>query len=85
MTSAAEILRIAADIIEERGKQRDKPNGERSMARAVAAFNALRGHNLTEVDGWRFMEILKIARGDDFDSFCDGAAYAALAGEAALE
>lgn len=83
--SAVETLRRAADLIELRGKQRDSDAGERSMARTVAAFNAVYGANLTETQGWHFMELLKMARSsqgayvaDDFD---DKVAYAALAAE----
>ena len=82
---AVETLRRAADLIEQRGKQRDSDTGERSMARTVAAFNAIYGTNLTETQGWHFMELLKMARSsqgayvaDDFD---DKVAYAALAAE----
>ena len=82
---AGETLRRAADLIEQRGKQRDSDTGERSMARTVAAFNAIYGTNLTETQGWHFMELLKMARSsqgayvaDDFD---DKVAYAALAAE----
>ena len=83
MVTADDTLRAALAALADRAAQRDTPGGERSMARAVAAFNALTGHRLTETQGWRFMEILKIARGESFDDFIDGAAYAALAGEAA--
>lgn len=83
--SAVETLRRAADLIELRGKQRDSDAGERSMARTVAAFNAVYGASLTETQGWHFMELLKMARSsqgayvaDDFD---DKVAYAALAAE----
>lgn len=84
---ADQILRKAADLIEERGKQRDQANGERSMAKTVAAFNAIYGTQLSEVQGWHFMELLKMVRSaygqytaDDFD---DKVSYAALAAEAA--
>lgn len=82
---AVETLRRAADLIEQRGKQRDSDTGERSMARTVGAFNAIYGAHLTETQGWHFMELLKMARSsqgayvaDDFD---DKVAYAALAAE----
>lgn len=82
---AVETLRRAADLIEQRGKQRDSDTGERSMARTVGAFNAIYSTNLTETQGWHFMELLKMARSsqgayvaDDFD---DKVAYAALAAE----
>lgn len=92
-TSAVEILRKAADLIEERGKQRDQPGGEKSMASTVKAFWQIhgpailaRGH-MTETEGWHFMEVLKMVRSaygvftpDDYE---DKTAYAALAAEAA--
>ena len=80
-----ELLRNAADLIEERGKERDREGGERSMAAAVGAFNCLSGHSLTEADGWRFMAALKLARsfggGYKRDDYEDLAAYAALTAE----
>ena len=83
--TAAQILREAADVIEQRGKLRDLPSGERSMARAVKAFNALRGTSMTENDGWVFMCVLKMARATagkpHKDDYTDLAGYAALAGE----
>ena len=82
---ASDQLRKAADLIEQRGVQRDTPEGERSMARAVSAFNAIFGHHLTETEGWEFMCLLKKARkaygvytADDYE---DDIAYAALAAE----
>lgn len=85
--TAQTILRKAADLIEERGKQRDQANGEKSMLKTVQAFNAIYGTTLTEVQGWHFMELLKMTRStygvyvaDDFE---DKVAYAALAAEAA--
>jgi hypothetical protein len=63
------------------------PEGERSMARCVAAFNALTGHQLTEREGWMFMAMLKASRAQagalNLDDYVDGAAYFALAGECA--
>lgn len=87
---ADEILRQAADIIEERGKLRDTPEGERSMARAVAAYTALRGKAMeSELDGLVFMCVLKLARataGESYlDDYSDLAGYAALAGECISE
>jgi len=88
-TRADTILQSAAITIQLRAKERDNSNGERSMAKTVDAFNALFGHQLTETQGWQFMELLKIARsaGGNYrrDDFLDGAAYAALAGESAAK
>lgn len=85
--SAPTILRDAAQAIDDRAVLRDCPTGERSMARTVAAFNALTGRDLTEVEGWHFMSVLKLSRatagGHHLDDHTDHAAYAALAGEAA--
>lgn len=84
--SAAEILREAAEVIEERGKLRDTEGGERSMSRAVAAYTALCGDRMEgELQGWLFLCCLKLARAtagstheDDLVDLCG---YAALAAE----
>ena len=85
--SAPDFLRRAADIMAERGKQYDKPEGERSMGKCVAAFNIVTGHNLTEAEGWLLLQILKDVRqwqrpGFHQDSADDCIAYAALKAEA---
>lgn len=88
--SAPELLGEAAAIMEERGKQYDQPGGERSMAKTVAAFNIITGHNLSEADGWQFMSVLKDVRlfsnreKTHEDSVKDKIAYGALLGEAAI-
>ena len=86
-TTAPDILNQANAEMSDRAKTYDAPAGERSMAKTVAAFNAIFGKDLTEVEGWQFMVILKIVRSSqgDFrlDNFVDGAAYMGLAGEAA--
>ena len=85
--TATDILQEAAECLTARAVERDKEGGERSMRAAVTAFNALTGHELSEVDGWNFMLMLKLARsyGGCFklDDYVDAAAYAALAGESA--
>ncbi len=57
------------------------------MEAAVGAFNAVEGLSLTATQGWRFMICLKLARASQGahrpDNYVDGAAYCALAGEAA--
>lgn len=87
MTTAHEILKAAQKHMVDRAKKYDNPKGERSMKATVAAFNAVTDSSMTEEQGWLFMVILKAVRsqqGDyDIDSFEDGAAYFALAGEAA--
>lgn len=88
---AHELLSDAAAIMAERGKEYDKPNGERSMARTVASFNAVTGHQLSEADGWLFMAVLKQVRlftsrtKTHEDSVNDLIAYTALLGESAMQ
>jgi hypothetical protein len=85
--AAHEFLERGVSHMRDRAVQRDSEAGERSMARAVAAFNAQEGTNLTEAQGWRFMIQLKYARAVNgvfvADDYEDLAAYAGLAGEAA--
>lgn len=86
---ADEVLVSAAETMVERGKQYDQKGGERSMGKAVAAFNAITGHNLTESDGWLLMQVLKDVRDRTTvrpheDSLLDGVAYAALKAESRL-
>lgn len=85
--TAPEFLHRAATIMEERGKQYDKPGGERSMGKTVAAFNAITGYNITEASGWLLLQLLKDTRqwqnpGYHADSADDCIAYAALKAEA---
>lgn len=88
-TTAAHILQQGVDALSNRAAERDQADGERSMARCVKAFNAMFGHQITEEQGWQFMELLKMARaaGGAYreDDYVDGAAYCALAGEAAAK
>jgi hypothetical protein len=79
--NAHEWLQHAGGLIRQRGKDRDRPDGERSMGRAVAMFNIATGHTLTVGDGWLFMRLLKIARGNSAADLEDGIAYAALEAE----
>lgn len=92
--TAHDVLTAASNTINQRGAQRDSTAGakqERSMAATVAAFNAIEGTNLSERQGWAFMQTLKLVRGAasdrnghfNPDDALDGAAYAALGGEAA--
>lgn len=86
--TAPDMLDAAARHMRDRAATYDKPEGERSMAATVAAFNAIKGRDvLTEADGWLLMDILKIVRqeaapGFHRDSADDHVAYAALYGEA---
>lgn len=87
--SAQSLLSEAFDLLIERGKLRD--NGqERSMEAIVKAFNIIRCKDLSETDGWVFMEVLKLVRQGNSndqceDSFKDLITYAALAAESALK
>lgn len=84
---APELLGRAAALMHERGQTYDAPAGERSMGKTVASFNAITGRDLTESEGWLFMQQLKAVRGFTrsayhADSFEDNIAYAALMAEA---
>ena len=84
---AFDFLYAAADHMRDRAATYDKPQGERSMAATVAAFNNITGHKLSEADGWLMMTILKLVRlnqreGFHQDSAEDAVAYAALLAEA---
>lgn len=87
MTTAHDILAAAQSHMKDRAATYDKPEGERSMGATVEAFKAVTGHRLTEEQGWLFMALLKAVRSLQgayrADSYEDGAAYFALAGEAA--
>lgn len=84
---AQEFLTKAGDHMQDRANTYDKPQGERSMAATVGAFNAINGTTLTEEQGWMFMELLKIVRSIQgnykADNYEDAVAYAALRGECA--
>ena len=88
--TAESILNAAALIMKERAATYDSADGERSMAKTVLAFNAITGKQLTEVEGWLFMECLKNVRffsnpaKPHEDSLEDCVAYASLKAEAAL-
>lgn len=84
---AVEMLQAAEKHMADRARTHDAPGGERSIAKTVAAFNALTGKDLSETEGWTFMALLKIARANQgafrADNYEDLVAYAALAGESA--
>jgi hypothetical protein len=85
--SARDYLLCAAQIMDERGQTYDTPGGERSMGKAVAAFNTITGHALKESEGWLLLQVLKDVRQwsrVDFhkDSADDCVAYSALKAEA---
>lgn len=85
--SAPEFLTKAAHLMAERGKQYDASGSERSMGKAIRAFNAITGHELREPEGWLLLQVLKDVRlftkpGYHQDSAEDCIAYAALKAEA---
>lgn len=87
---AWEFVEKAADEMKQRKAVYDPDkdsDGERSMGRTVAMFNALTEHELTEEQGWMFMVCLKMVRSQSgkyqADDYVDGAAYVGLAGECA--
>ena len=87
--TAADILRRAADTMEERGKQYDSPTGERSMGKAVRAFNSITGRDLAVEEGWLLLGLVKDVRQYTSgkrheDSAVDRVAYAALEAEEVL-
>lgn len=87
LVTAHSILEQAGHHMRDRAATYDKPEGERSMGATVDAFRAVTGHKLTEEQGWLFMSLLKAVRSQQgsyrADSYEDGSAYVALAGEAA--
>ena len=86
-TPAGLFLTKAAALIAQRGQQYDQIEGERSMGKTVAAFNAITGMSLTESEGWLLVQLLKDVRqwstpNYHQDSAEDCVAYAALKAEA---
>ena len=84
---APELLGRAARHMHDRASTYDAPGGERSMGKAVEAFNAITGHTLSESEGWLFMALLKAVRSETRgephqDSLEDFIAYTALFAEA---
>lgn len=85
--TAPKLLEKALQHMLDRAKTYDQPGGERSMGKAVSAFNAITGKNLTEAEGWMLMDLLKLVRlftrpGYHADSAEDHIAYGALMAEA---
>lgn len=85
--SAPALMGKARDHMEARASTYDQPGGERSMGKAVAAFNAITGRAMAESEGWLLLQLLKDVRlfqrpGYHADSAEDCIAYAALKAEA---
>ena len=89
LLTASGILNTAAQHMQERASTYDQPQGERSIGKTVTMFNTLTGVGLTDEQGWLFMVCLKMVRAQQgryrADSYEDGAAYFALAGESAAQ
>jgi len=88
-TTANQLLNKAASHMQARASTYDNPEGERSMAATVTAYNSVTGQNITESHGWLLMSILKMVRDNQrtephADSIEDLIAYSALYGEARL-
>jgi len=84
--TADQLLMTSIKEMFDRSKTYDSPGGERSMAKTIAMFNAMAGTELSVSQGWKFMALLKLVRSEQgfrLDSFIDGSAYFALAGESA--
>ena len=83
-----EILKTVEEILNTRGKERDLASGERTIPKAVTAFNSLTGHTLSFEDGWIFMQILKLTRMREGnfkkDDYMDNVGYAVLLAEEAI-
>lgn len=82
---APEILKKSIETMQQRGQQRDQPDGERSAADVAKCFNIMRKKDLLASDIWLIFEITKqvrSCRGEfDLDHYIDGAAYFSLRGE----
>lgn len=89
--TASDYLKYCADLLSERGQQYDKSGKERSMEKIVRIFNDMTGQDLTTVQGWYFMQLLKDVRffqnmkKAHADSLLDKISYAALMTEEALK
>lgn len=87
--TAGDFLGAALGHLEDRASTYDSPQGERSIERTVRVFAALTDIQLTEEQGFLFMEVLKQVRSLQgkfkADSYEDLAGYAALRGEAAAK
>jgi len=88
--TARDFLQRAIKTMNDRGKRYDSPDGERSMGKAVEAFNAITGRSLTTDEGWLLLQVLKDVRQYSAasyheDSALDCVAYAALKAEALAE
>ncbi|WP_094058187.1 DUF6378 domain-containing protein [Escherichia coli] len=93
MTKATDLLRLAAETIEQRGKQNGYDKKEEKSAPKIAAiYNAKKGANLNPLDVWDLLICLKEARldailsngSDATDTLVDLISYNALKAEQIL-
>ncbi|EOL8072437.1 TPA: DUF6378 domain-containing protein [Escherichia coli] len=93
MTKATDLLRLAAETIEQRGKQNGYDKKEEKSAPKIAAiYNAKKGASLTTLDVWDLLICLKEARleailsnnSDPTDTLIDLISYNALKAEQIL-
>lgn len=93
MTKATDLLRLAAETIEQRGKQNGYDKKEEKSAPKIATiYNAKKGANLTPLDVWDLLICLKEARleailsnnSDPTDTLIDLISYSALKAEQVL-
>lgn len=93
MTKAADLLRLAAETIEQRGKQNGYDKKEEKSAPKIATiYNAKKGADLTPLDVWDLLICLKEARldailsngSDPLDTLIDLISYNALKAEQIL-
>lgn len=93
MTNAADLLRLAAETIEQRGKQNGYDRKQEKSAPKIATiYNAKKGANLTPLDVWDLLICLKEARleailannSDPVDTLIDLISYNALKAEQIL-
>lgn len=93
MTKATDLLRLAAETIEQRGKQNGYDKKEEKSAPKIATiYNAKKGANLTPLDVWDLLICLKEARleailvneSDPTDTLVDLISYSALKAEQIL-
>lgn len=92
-TTASMLLGQARDLLDQRARDYDKPQGERSMGTVAKMFNLATQREdtraISESEAWLVMDLLKIVRDRStphghVDSCEDHVSYAALYGEARL-
>ncbi len=80
-----QLLETCIKVLDERGKQRDNSEGERSMQKIIELFYFRTGVQISVQEGWIFMQCLKQVRMKtglpDIDNFIDLINYIALEAE----